>query len=72
MQDLIEVKEIEFEAPKKPNFITAPMPKHDAGVNAIGYDEEESDFDSWIYLTTNGGLNNWTTKDFVPVSFITQ
>ena len=41
-------------------------------VNVIEDDEEESDFDSWIYPTTDGGLNNWTTKDFVPVSFITQ
>ena len=35
-------------------------------------DEEESDIDSWIYPTTNGGLDNWTAKDFVPISFITQ
>ena len=48
------------------------MPKHDQGVNAIEDDEEESDIDSWIYSTTDGGLNNWTTKDFVPVYFITQ
>ena len=49
------------------------MPKHDAGVNAIGDDDvEESEFDNCIYPTTNGGLNNWTAKDFVPVSFITQ
>ena len=70
MQDLIEAIEIEFEAPEKPNVITTPMPKHDQGVNAIEDDEEESDNDSWIYPTTNGGLNNWTAKDFVPVSFI--
>ena len=42
MQDLIDAKEIEFEAPKKPNVMTAPMPKH--GVNAV--DDEEFDIDS--------------------------
>ena len=42
------------------------------GVNAIKDDEEESDIDRWIYPTTNGGLNNWTTKDLVLVSFISQ
>ena len=42
------------------------------GVNAIEDSEEDSDIDSWIYPTTNSGLNNWTVKDFVPVSFITQ
>ena len=46
MQDLFDAKEIEFEAPEKPNVITAPMPKHDAGVNAIRDDEEEFDIDS--------------------------
>ena len=69
---MIEAKEIEFDAPEKPKVITSPMPKHDSGVNAIGDDEEESDIDSWIYPTTNSGLNNWTEKDFVPISFIAQ
>ena len=59
MQDLIEAKEIEFDALEKPNVITAPMPKHDQGVNAIEDGEEDSNIDSWIYPTTNGGLNNW-------------
>ena len=79
MQDLIEAKEIEFDAPEKPNVITAPMPKHDSGVNAMevvsamedANDEEESDIDSWIYPTTDDGLSNMTAKDFVPISFIT-
>ena len=48
------------------------MPNHNQGVNEIEVDEEESDFDSWIFPTTNGGLNNWAAKDFVPISFITQ
>ena len=38
MQDLIESKEIEFDAPEKPNVITAPMPKHGHGVNAVDDD----------------------------------
>ena len=35
VQDLIEAKEIEFDAPGKPNIITTPMPKHGHGVNAV-------------------------------------
>ena len=79
VQDLIEAKEIEFDAPEKPNVITAPMPKHGSGVNAIEVvsamedaDDEDSDIDSWIYPTTNGGPSNWTAKDFVPISFVQQ
>ena len=49
-----------------------PLRISNQGVNAIEDDEEESDIDNWIYPTINGGLNNWTAKDFVPVSFITQ
>ena len=33
VQDLIDAKEIEFEAPERPNVVTAPMTKH--GVNAV-------------------------------------
>ena len=65
VQDLIDAKEIEFRAPEKP--------KQDAGVNAIGDDDdEELDIDSWIYPTANGGLSNWTAKDSMPVSVITK
>ena len=35
VQDLLEAKEIEFDAPDIPNVINAPMPKHDRGVNAV-------------------------------------
>ena len=41
-------------------------------VNAIEDDVEEAEFDSWIYPTTDGGLRNWTAKDFILVSYITQ
>ena len=53
-------------------MVTAPLPYH--GVNAIrdGDEVEESEFDSWIYPTTDGGLNNWTAKDYIPVTFVTQ
>ena len=51
---------------RPPVFITNP------GVNAIEDDMEESEFDSWIYPTTEGGPNNWTAKDFVPINFVTQ
>ena len=43
-----------------------------SGVNAIEDEVEESEFDSWIYPTTDDGPRNWTAKDFVPISFITQ
>ena len=51
---------------RPPVFITNP------GVNAIEDDVEESEFNSWIYPMTNGGLNNWTAKDFTPITFVTQ
>ena len=38
LQDWIEAKEIKFDAPEKPNVITAPMPKHGHGVNVIDDD----------------------------------
>ena len=41
-------------------------------VNMIEDDDEESEFDSWIYPTTDGGLSNWMEKDFLPIYFITQ
>ena len=36
MQDLIDAKEIQFEAPERPNMVTAPMPQH--GVNVVDED----------------------------------
>ena len=36
VQDLIDAKEIQFEAPERPNVVTAPMPQH--GVNAVDED----------------------------------
>ena len=38
IQDLIEAKEIEFDAPEMLNVITAPMPKHNRGVNSVDTD----------------------------------
>ena len=38
MQDLTQAKEIEFDAPEKPNVMTAPMPKHGHGVNVMDDD----------------------------------
>ena len=45
-----------------------------SGVNAVGEDHEvdEAEFNSWIYPTTEGGLNNWSAKDHTPVTFVTQ
>ena len=51
---------------RPPVFITNP------GVNSIESDVEESEFDSWIYPTTDGGLNNWTAKDHTLVTFVMQ
>ena len=76
MQDLIEEKEIEFDPPKTPNVITAPMPKHDPRasaidvVSAIEDADSDCDMDKWIFPTINYGLNNWEAKDFVPINFI--
>ena len=47
-----------------------PLRINNQGFNAIEDSEEDFDIDSWIYPTTNDGPNNWTTRDFVPVSFI--
>ena len=49
-----------------------PLFINNSGVNAIEDNVEEFEFDSWIYPTTDGGLSNWTAKDSVPISFITQ
>ena len=38
VQDLLEAKEIEFDALEKPNVITALMPKHGRGVNIVDTD----------------------------------
>ncbi|CAI8608207.1 unnamed protein product [Vicia faba] len=38
IQDLIEAKEIEFDAPEKPNVISAPKPRHGHNANAIEED----------------------------------
>ena len=35
IQDLIDNKTIEFDPPPMQNVITAPIPKHDKGVNAV-------------------------------------
>ena len=35
VQDLLEAKEIEFDAPEIPNVITAHMPKHGRGINVV-------------------------------------
>ena len=32
---MIDNKEIDFDPPETPNVITAPMPKHDKGVNIV-------------------------------------
>ena len=72
VQDLIDAKEVQFEAPEKPNVVSAPLPAH--GVNAIGDEDEvdEAEFDSWIYPATDSGPSNWSAKDNLPVSLVTE
>ena len=73
---MIDAKEIEFGPPETPNVITAPMPKHNSGINVIDIvsateDADSSyDLDKWIFPTISGGLSNWEAKDFVPNTFI--
>ena len=38
IQDLIDAKEVEFDAPEKSNVISSPMPKHGLNVHAIEED----------------------------------
>ena len=40
------------------------------GVNALEDSDGDNDMDSWIFPTTNDGPSKWTTKDFVPITFI--
>ena len=35
IQDLIDAKEVEFDAPEKPNVISTPMPNHNHNVHAV-------------------------------------
>ena len=42
------------------------------GVHALEDNEEERNFEDWIFPTIEGGLNNWEAKDFVPITFINQ
>ena len=78
MQDLIEEKEVEFDPPKTPNVIIAPMPKHGPRVSAIDVVSatedagNDYDLDKWIFPTISGGLSNWEAKDFVPITFIQE
>ena len=53
---------------RPPVLITNP------GVNVVGDEDEveESEFESWIYPTTDGGLTNWIAKDHTHVTFVTQ
>ena len=78
VQDLIKAKEIEFDPPKTPNIIIAPMPKHESGISAIDVvsatedADNNYDMDKWIFPTISGGLRNWDAKDFVPITFIQE
>ena len=42
------------------------------GINALEDDDEEDNFEDWIFPTIEGGLSNWEAKDFVPITFINQ
>ena len=47
-----------------------PMCISNHGVNALEDNDGDCDMDSWIFPTTNSGPNNWTAKDFLPITFI--
>ena len=49
---------------RPPVFITNPW------VNVVGDEDEvgESEFNSWIYPTVDGGLTNWIARDHTPVT----
>ena len=47
-----------------------PLRISNHGVNALEDNDGDDDMDSWIFPTTNGGPNKWTTKDFIPITFI--
>ena len=78
IQNMINAMEIEFGPPKTPNVKIVPMPNHEPEVSAIDVvsatedSDGDSNIDSWIFPTTNGGLSNWTTKDFVPINFVQE
>ena len=40
------------------------------GVNTLEDSDGDDDMDSWIFPTTNGGLGNWTERDFVLITFV--
>ena len=40
-------------------------------VNVVEDSDDECAFEEWVYPTTIE-LNNWNTKDFVPISFIEE
>ena len=60
VQDLLEAKEIEFDAPEKPNVISAPMPKHGHNANAIEEDMFSTSVDELVtpLLTIKKNLLN--------------
>ena len=42
------------------------------GINALEDDDEEDNFEDWIFPTVEEGLSNWEAKDFIPITFINQ
>ena len=49
-----------------------PLHISNRGVNAIDDEVEELEFDSWIYPTTDSGPSNWTAKDNLPITVVTE
>ena len=45
IEDLIDAKEVEFDAPEKPNVTSAPMPKHGHNAHAVVEDLYVTAFD---------------------------
>ena len=53
----------------RPPFCINHNGVHNNQVNTVEDADSDCDIDSWIFPTTCGGLNNWKTEDFIPISF---
>ena len=46
-----------------------PLRISNHGINALEDSDSDYKMVKWIFPTISGGLNNWETKDFVPIKF---
>ena len=67
VQDLIDAKEIQFEAPERPNVVTAPMPQH--GVNAMEEDRYVASVEEIVTPLSTVKRNPVYFRDMVKIAF---